>query len=61
MAFGQLKSTLTNQRFIAGIGNAYTDEILWEAGIHPHRRRAALDEEALRRLYRAMPIVAEQV
>lgn len=66
---GQLKSALTNQRFIAGIGNAYADEILWEAGIHPHRRRAALAEEDLRRLHRAMravfdwalPIVAAQV
>lgn len=51
---GQLKSVLTNQEVIAGIGNAYSDEILWEAGIHPHRRRTDLDEEAVRRLYRAM-------
>ena len=28
---GQIKSTLTNQKFIAGVGNAYSDEILWEA------------------------------
>jgi formamidopyrimidine-DNA glycosylase len=66
---GQLKPLLTNQRFIAGIGNAYSDEILWEAKLHPHRRRATMDEEDQRRLYRAMrdvfawaiPIVAEEV
>ncbi len=50
---GQIKSTLTNQKFIAGIGNAYADEILWAAGLHPHRRRATMNEEDLRRLYRA--------
>lgn len=51
---GQIKSVLTNQKFLAGIGNAYSDEILWEAGLHPHRRRATMDEDDLRRLYRAM-------
>ena len=51
---GQIKSTLTNQKFIAGIGNAYSDEILWEAGLHPHRRRATMDEDDQRRLYQAM-------
>ncbi|MFA7295930.1 MAG: DNA-formamidopyrimidine glycosylase family protein [Dehalococcoidia bacterium] len=51
---GQIKSVLTNQKFLAGIGNAYSDEILWEAGLHPHRRRATMSEDDLRRLYRAM-------
>jgi formamidopyrimidine-DNA glycosylase len=51
---GQIKHTLTNQEFMAGVGNAYSDEILWEAGLHPHRRRATMSEDDLRRLYRAM-------
>ena len=51
---GQLKNTLTDQQFIAGIGNAYSDEILWEAGFHPHRRGATLDDDGRRELYRAM-------
>ena len=52
---GQIKSTLTNQKFMAGIGNAYSDEILWEARLHPHRRRATMDEERpAAGLYRAM-------
>ena len=51
---GQIKSTLTNQRFIAGVGNAYSDEILWEAGLHPHRKRSTMSEDEQRALYRAL-------
>ena len=51
---GQLKNTLTNQQFIAGIGNAYSDEILWQAELHPHRKGSTLDDDERRRLYRAM-------
>ena len=51
---GQIKATLTKQEFIAGIGNAYSDEILWEAQLHPHRRRATMTDEDLHRLYAAM-------
>ena len=51
---GQLKNALTDQRFVAGIGNAYSDEILWEAGLHPHRRASTLGDEGRRGLYRAM-------
>ncbi len=51
---GQIKNVLTTERFVAGIGNAYVDEILWEAGLHPFRQRRDLPEEAMRSLYRAM-------
>ena len=40
---GEIKGILTNQEFVAGIGNAYADEICWRAGIYPFRRRASLD------------------
>lgn len=30
-----IKSLLLDQSFIAGIGNIYSDEVLWEAGVHP--------------------------
>jgi formamidopyrimidine-DNA glycosylase len=46
----ELKDLLRNQEFLAGIGNAYSDEILFEARLLPLRRRASLkpaDEEAL--------------
>jgi formamidopyrimidine-DNA glycosylase len=53
----ELKDLLRNQAFLAGVGNAYSDEILWEAKLLPLRRRASLepgDEEAL---YAAIPAV----
>ena len=39
---GELKNLLRNQAFVAGIGNAYSDEILWEARLAPFRTRASL-------------------
>lgn len=48
------KSALMNQKLMAGIGNLYSDEILFQAGVHPQTRVAQLDEEALRRIFRAM-------
>lgn len=51
---GQIKSILVNHRFVAGIGNAYADEILWEAGIHPYRKRTQLSDAEVSALYRAV-------
>ncbi len=51
---GAIKNVLTNHRFIAGIGNAYADEILFVAGINPNRKRTTLSAEDVSRLYRAM-------
>ena len=39
---------------MAGIGNAYSDEILWEAQLAPLRRRSSLRPEQIDRLYAAM-------
>jgi formamidopyrimidine-DNA glycosylase len=51
---GQVKNILTNHVFIAGIGNAYADEILFVAGIHPYRKRTQINDEELGRLFRAI-------
>src|SRR5437899_7624209 len=48
----ELRNLLMDQSFIAGIGNAYADEVLWEARLHPKRRVATLDDEALPRCSR---------
>jgi formamidopyrimidine-DNA glycosylase len=48
---GQIKNVLLNQSFIAGIGNAYADEVLFAAGIHPYRKRTKITPEELSRLY----------
>lgn len=50
---GAIKPTLLNQRVIAGIGNIYADEILFQAHLHPVTRLDRLDESSLRDLFRA--------
>ncbi len=48
-----LKRSLTDPRLFAGIGNAYSDEILWEARLSPVQLTGNLDEEAIARLFEA--------
>ncbi len=54
---GELKNLLRNQAFVAGIGNAYSDEILWEAGLLPLRRRSTLTTPDVERLWAATQAV----
>ena len=51
---GEIKGILTRSEFVAGVGNAYADEILWAARLHPYRKRAQLIPEEIDRLYAAM-------
>lgn len=51
---GELKNVLRNQVFVAGIGNAYSDEILWAAKLRPLRRASTLKPEERKALYDAM-------
>lgn len=50
----QLKGVLRDQRIIAGIGNAYSDEILHAARLSPFKPANALTEEQLATLYNAL-------
>jgi formamidopyrimidine-DNA glycosylase len=50
---GELKNVLRNQSFVAGIGNAYSDEILHAARLLPFRKRASLAPNEIDELYRA--------
>jgi len=50
---GELKNLLKNQAFIAGIGNAYSDEILHAAGLLPFRKRSTLAAEEVAALHAA--------
>ena len=50
---GELGNLLKNQEFIAGIGNAYSDEILWTARVGPFRKRSTLAAEESEALWRA--------
>jgi formamidopyrimidine-DNA glycosylase len=56
---GQIKNVLTKEQCLAGLGNAYSDEVLWEAGIHPYRKRTDIAEEGLRGLHRAVHAVMD--
>ncbi len=49
-----IKAVLLDQGFIAGIGNMYADEALFEAGIHPFRTASSLSSEEIRHLHRAI-------
>jgi formamidopyrimidine-DNA glycosylase len=48
---GELKNLLRNQEFVAGIGNAYSDEILHAARLLPFRKRSSLASEEVDALY----------
>lgn len=50
----KLKPLLMDQRFVAGIGNMYADEILFGAGLRPERNSETLTPQEIRRLYRSM-------
>jgi formamidopyrimidine-DNA glycosylase len=51
---GKIKQILMDQTVISGIGNIYSDEILWEAKIHPFKDVSKLSEADLKRIYEAM-------
>ncbi len=50
---GELKNLLKNQAFIAGIGNAYSDEVLHAARLLPFRKRSTLAADEIDALYAA--------
>jgi formamidopyrimidine-DNA glycosylase len=51
---GEIKNVLRNQAFVGGMGNAYSDEVLFEAHIRPLRRTSTLKPDEHRALYDAM-------
>jgi len=59
---GEIKRVLTTQTFVAGIGNAYADEICWRARLYPFRRRASLTADEVAALYAALRgVLAEAI
>jgi len=49
-----IKSALLNQKLLRGVGNIYADESLFQAGIRPQKRAAAITRERLAKLHRAV-------
>jgi formamidopyrimidine-DNA glycosylase len=56
----QLKPLLLDQTFIAGLGNIYTDEALWEAKLHPQQIASKLSGRKLEALYHAIRFVLQK-
>jgi formamidopyrimidine-DNA glycosylase len=54
---GRIKSALLNQQIIAGLGNIYADESLFEAKIHPAQKIDKLSLQELKRLHQVIQIV----
>ena len=56
----RIKSLLLDQRFVAGIGNIYADEALFEAGVHPAKRVRYLKRSEKEQLFEAIPLVLKR-
>lgn len=56
----KIKQLLMDQKVIAGIGNIYSDEILWSAGVHPLKLAYKLEEEELRNIYQAVKKILKE-
>lgn len=56
---GMIKTALMDQKVLAGIGNVYADEILFQAGIHPETPVKALGQDDLEDLFRVLRRVLE--
>jgi len=54
---GKIKQVLMDPNVIAGIGNIYSDEILFRAKVHPLKIVPKLKENELKSIYREMKIV----
>lgn len=51
---GKIKTVLMDQSIVAGIGNIYSDEILWRAGVHPERKISTLKDSELKLIFKAI-------
>ena len=48
---GEIKGVLTRGRVVSGIGNAYSDEILFDAKVYPFTKRTSLSQDELARVF----------
>ncbi|XOB42735.1 MAG: DNA-formamidopyrimidine glycosylase [Candidatus Nealsonbacteria bacterium] len=57
---GKIKQVLMNQNVIVGIGNIYSDEILWRSKIHPFKDVSNLSNTELKRIYQSMKVILKK-
>ncbi len=55
-----IKAFLMSQKFISGLGNIYTDESLFRAGIHPERSAGSLSRKEAESLFESVRFILEQ-
>ena len=58
---GMIKAVLTDQHEIAGIGNVYADEILYQSGIHPKTSTDQLTEKEVKLVFKNITMVLNKV
>jgi len=49
-----IKQVLMDQSIIAGVGNIYSDEALWQAGVHPEERVKNIPSVILKKIYHSL-------
>jgi len=57
---GAIKPLLIDQKLIAGLGNAYSNEVLFAAGVLPDKAVPAIAENEMRNLWQAIPRVLQE-
>ena len=57
---GKIKSVLMDQSVVAGVGNIYSDEALWLAGVHPETAVGKIPEKKLKEVYESVIIVLKK-
>ena len=57
---GEIKGILTRGSLMSGIGNAYSDEILFAAGLSPFRKSRTLSSDEIERLHKQSRVVVEE-
>lgn len=57
---GQIKIVLLDQTVIAGIGNIYSDEILWASSVHPQSIASKIPEKNLKAMYKATKLTLKK-
>ncbi len=55
-----IKNIMLDQDLIRGIGNGYSDEILWEARISPYSIASAIPDEKIKELVKIIPAVLKE-
>jgi formamidopyrimidine-DNA glycosylase len=57
---GKIKQVLMDQTVIAGIGNIYSDEILFQAQVHPQRSTQGLSNADFQKIHQAMRVILKR-